>query len=119
MKSDREINREIAKLCGWFDLTTHFGHSRKDVDYGWHPEHHPKEKNYYETPLPDYVNDLNAMWKAEEDHLIGDDRGKYINELRIVVGNEWLAKYDSSWHPYRATARQRAEAFVKVMEGKA
>ena len=72
---------------------------------------------------PDYLNDLNAMHEAEKvltptpDELEFND-GKYIEycgELCRVCG--WL-KYEQTmfaWDVIRATAAQRAEAFLRTI----
>jgi hypothetical protein len=57
--------------------------------------------------VPDYCNDLNAMHEAEQifDHAL---YCRYINELCDITikGNNSI---------YMATARQRAEAFLKTI----
>ena len=60
MKSKRQQNLDIAKACGWNRFCTHTVVG-KVVDYG----HPPKSRCKYETPLLDYLNDLNAMHEAE------------------------------------------------------
>jgi len=76
----------IAEACGWKT-------GYRDPE-AWHP-------------LPDYLNDLNAMHDAEQ----------------VLFGrNDWSAcKYDnyldvatSSWK-WNATASQRAEAFLRTI----
>ena len=58
--------------------------------------------------IPDYCNDLNAMHKAEE--LCGE-----VYSIKSCVYDDWLScviGHDQKW---RATAAQRAEAFLKTL----
>jgi len=96
---------KIATLDGWIDIHM----LDNGVPYGWHPQEHPKKTNRYETPLPNYLHDLNAMHIAEiriaSDDLIST---RWLaNILRITGGTE---------QSIRATTEQRAEAFVLAME---
>ena len=73
--------------------------------------------------LPDYLNDLNAMHEAEE-LLLPDDaaysqRNFYASELgRICLndnGRGWKPLSNDDCFPIlHATARQRAEAFLRT-----
>jgi hypothetical protein len=81
-----EINIAIAEACGWTDT--------KIVNYGG-------KLMYGQTEVPDYCNDLNAMHEAEGVLTI-DALTEYRVQLSMLV----IA-------PFRATARQRAEAFLK------
>lgn len=66
--------------------------------------------------VPNYCYDLNAMHEVENglDYFDGT-RGRYLGELTTIV-----AKANDELPPskcrgtYRATARQRAEAFLRV-----
>lgn len=55
--------------------------------------------------LPDYLTDLNAMHEAEE-HLRGHQFQRYAEMLDDIIG---------SLGGIRATARQRAEAFLRTL----
>lgn len=55
--------------------------------------------------VPDYTNDLNAMWTAEELLQAGDDCVTYRNWLERLSG--------SAWH---ATATQRCEALLRTLD---
>lgn len=85
----------IAEACGWRDIWTDkypdkwLGVPPFEFDGLW--------------PVPNYLNDLNAMHKAEE--LIMD-------ELSIAYKG-WLEQLSCPWH---ATAAQRAEAFLKTLD---
>jgi len=113
-----EINIAIAEYCGWTKI--------KEIDYqpdgtdpyidgpdqmwlGIHPES-DSDSDEYEC-FPDYCNDLNAMYEAEElfyakaDTLEGADRMRDYSKWLC-----YLTKY-----PLHATASQRAEAFLKTI----
>ena len=91
----------IAEACGW-EKANHLG-------LGWW--RHPVEKTACTTDdLPDYVNDLNAMHEAEKVievimHERGDD---------YAYGDK-LVEVTQDVRPIRATAAQRAEAFLKTL----
>jgi hypothetical protein len=53
----------------------------------------------------DYCNDLNAMHEAEK--VLGKERNHYIDMLGTM--------YKDSWEFATATARQRAEAFLRTL----
>lgn len=87
---EEEINKRIAEVCGW-----------------------KLEKHYWLTPegceaftwdIPDYCNDLNAMHEAEK-MLKEKQTHAYACELNEKV---WY------WGLIHATARQRAEAFLRT-----
>jgi hypothetical protein len=71
-------------------------------------------------PIPDYLNDLNAMHEAEK--VMGyDDRLNYPAQLFDVVcrtSGEWQKVFNKI-HPdawaLQATADQRAEAFLRAI----
>jgi len=56
--------------------------------------------------LPDYLHDLNAMHEAEK-VMCFKDRNNYIDLLGMT--------YNDSWEFCRATAAQRAEAFLRTI----
>lgn len=90
--TDKQINQRIAEACGWVP----------DCDGGicW---------DQYGSPLitpPNYCTDLNAMHEAEN-CLSLDDRNHYIDALGTI--------YKGSWEFATATARQRAEAFLRTI----
>ena len=88
--ADEEKRIKVAKLCGW--KSTYIGT----------PGTTPCSLDF--TKMPDYLNDLNAMHKAEK-LLEEEPREQYI---------DWLdQKY---LYPAFTTAAQRAEAFVITME---
>ena len=92
----QEINQAIAEACGWTDVQVGtltrelIGKSPTDGDY-W--------------PIASYVSDLNAMWEAE--NTLNEDQ---LWQMAREIEKNW----EDQWY-FRATARQRAEAFLKVI----
>jgi len=89
--TDEQINIAIAEACGWTDT--------KIVNEGG-------KLMYGQTEVPDYCNDLNAMHEAEK--VFGE-----VYSIKSHEYEDWLQsiiEHDQTW---RATARQRAEAFLK------
>ena len=92
--TDAEINAAIAEVCGF---------TRGQI--GWWQG--PNSMPFIESGLPDYCHDLNAMAGAEATLAV---RYEYVNKLGLVnLGVESL-----QWPCVFATARQRAEAFLRV-----
>ncbi len=80
----------IAEACGHGDYCTRMN--------GWHDDQI--------EGLPDYLHDLNAMHEAEKAMSL-EGRNNYI---------DWLGTtYYDSWEFCRATAAQRAEAFLRTI----
>jgi hypothetical protein len=103
--TDEEINKAIAEACGWqfkevFESS--FSDPSKKVSRGkkWH------SPTGYQTNLPDYCNDLNAMHEAEKQAGM-----KVIKGMRF-----WLYEMTDQMLAHHATARQRAEAFLKTTQ---
>lgn len=71
---------------------------------------------YAQNKFPDYLNDLNAMFAAEET-LTDEQRRDYAHRLGLMVGprgyDEWSGLYD--FYLTHLTAAQRAEAFLKTI----
>lgn len=99
----------IAKTCGWKRILT-------PHDDDWHLQDTEtlsrlcgrisafRHVEGYREPIPDYLNDLNAMYEAEENFPHPSDW--YQHNLALVCGG--------SNKIYRATAAQRAEAFLRT-----
>ncbi len=102
--SNDEINAAIAKACGWTDV-----HLSVGAMYGF-----PTERKIAGIPpnrfthneCPNYCSDLNAMHEAEK--VLTDDQ-------REVFYPRNLGAWQSPFNVIYATARQRAEAFLRVM----
>lgn len=108
--TDQEINAKIAEACGWEDVAP-----LKENLNVWIGKH----GGYYQN-LEEYCNDLNAMHEAEEtltleqwDFMFG-----YLVSIRWKNTSEDERRgLGSQKHlsPARATARQRAEAFLRTL----
>lgn len=96
--TDEQINAAIARACGWIP----------DCDRGicW-----DQYGNAIITP-PNYCADLNAMRKVEQ---YVEDRNKYLNILADLTKSLESASVDNDWFFCRATARERAEAFLRTL----
>ena len=100
--SDDELRIEVAKLCGW-----RYPKWNGSWMVAWREEHPHVTKE-----IPDYPNDLNAMYEVEK-ILVEVQKRKYANVLlNIIKPDEYYGEYDI----IHATARQRAEAFIKTMK---
>jgi hypothetical protein len=97
--TDMELNARIAELVGWKPEIV-------DVCYTVGHIHHELSE------MPDYPNDLNAMHEAEN---LMTEAQKYRYDT--VLENRTKYHSDPPRWRWNATARQRAEAYVKVMEG--
>ena len=97
----------IAKACGW---TIDAGDEEHSASVGTPPNAQAGVLGQ----VPDYLNDLNAMHEAEEKLSLGavEDFSLYCSWLQKVAEEKeaiplacWITK---------ATAAQRAEAFLKT-----
>lgn len=68
--------------------------------------------SYVKHPLPDYLNDLNAMAAAEE---YVDRDNYYDNLIRVVAKYNDPLPASECIGTHRATAAQRAEAFLRTI----
>lgn len=104
----QEINIEIAKVCGWTLFEHECGlwsglHNGTYIRYKCGvSENHAKI-----VCFPDYHDDLNAMHEAEN-VLDSNQLVNYCRQLQTICG-DW--KLDA----IRATAAQRAEAFLRTL----
>lgn len=94
--TDQQINAAIAEACWWTEID---GLSAKWL------MGKPPQKLCSFNYIPNYCTDLNAMHEAEE-HLDGDLWIGYMTTLADIEG---------SLFGIRATARQRAEAFLRTL----
>jgi hypothetical protein len=108
----KEQRKAIAEACGWIindDGVT--GISPINVEQGLT---NPKICSW---KLPDYLNDLNAMHEAEKILIEQGFQDRWLDELvEVVVGaNVHWSDYHCFPQVNRATATQRAEAFLKTI----
>lgn len=96
--TDEQINIAIAEACGWTDI-------HDDPTWGWLGR--PPKSAGSGWPILPYCECLNAMHDAE----------KVLNTDELFE-KYYLALYDTTqstrW-PVCATARQRAEAFLRTI----
>jgi hypothetical protein len=97
----------IAEACGWTCIVFVGLFGEKDYR-GVHESCRPKGKTgKWQGRIPDYLNDLNAMHEAEKILKPGTDE-----EADYLV---FLARL-TNCKPSFATAAQRAEAFLRVLD---
>jgi hypothetical protein len=91
--TDEQINAAIADACGWTQVNAeHRSGKAPNADY------------VGVEFIPDYCADLNAMHKAEWS-LTDDQLWRMARKIE---------RNDEQWY-FRATARQRAEAFLRTL----
>ena len=90
----------IAVACGYKDVAIRLTEGTIKVMTGF--------KNFpFDEEVPDYLNDLNAMHDAEK-ILSPTSEIEWHNQLQNVCGCSWRVMI-------RATAAQRAEAFLRTL----
>lgn len=108
--SDNEIRIAIAEACGWSKVQ----HRDNGDIIGLPAKDYPKPCHIGGSNdwafVPDYPNDLNAMHEAEKT-LTGAECLKYAEEVNLATK---CFKHITPVIMIFATARQRAEAFLKV-----
>lgn len=113
--TDQEINQAIAEELGWEIV----GKNKVDELYGWEKGVSHKCSMTHAL-IPDYVSDLNAMHEAEKTlkdrstYQTGG-KGKYLAILSEVIGTSWDGTWMNDFIVVTATARQRAEAFLRTI----
>lgn len=112
-EQDQQI--AIAEACGWQDV---IGYDDGKV-IGLSPEFTeaqcPEGSDEY---VPDYLHDLNAMHEAEKllDDKSEDIKSLYLDWLRLGMDpDDFLNPFKWDWFRVRATAAQRAEAFLRTI----
>lgn len=109
--TDQQINAAIAEACG-ITQPDQYGTLYR-TENGW------------EYNCPDYCNDLNAMheaekvldgvhsWNGEEHHWNAEEA--YMGHLNDIIIRDSGQKNSDDWQFLHATARQRAEAFLRTL----
>ena len=105
--NEKEQRSAIAEACGWTSKTT-----EEYVEYSGGYGAKTKVTTWYDSngkrgPVPDYLNDLNAMHEAEK-VLMNEQIGVYLRHMSNLTS----LGYFGAIH---ATAAQRAEAFLKAL----
>lgn len=107
--TDEQINQRIAEACGWTEIHDS-GPWHHHKLWGYPPERPGQSGNAYKY-MPDYCTDLNAMHEAEKVLLKEWKDGcvlwlEYTHKLMLAC---------SAHLSEHATARQRAEAFLRTL----
>ena len=104
----------IAEACDWFGIENHNGLSAFGSWKGYHPEHANSIGS--PQPIPEYLNDLNAMYEAEK--VLTDGQAyQYRRWLQILAVKYQAGReiYGSVGFEFFASAPQRAEAFLRTI----
>lgn len=101
---DKDINIAIAEACGW----THHSNRASKHAFEWE-----SPNSTYMSAPPSYTYDLNAMHKAEK-VLTFDQSLLYADYLTETTEGLW-ADHKRRLDCARATAAQRAEAFLRTI----
>jgi hypothetical protein len=96
--TDEKINACIAAFCGWTNIDPQHRSGRA-----------PDREWLGNEFLPQYTHDLNAMHEAENQMSREDQRTMHVYLVHVL---EREKQFVPGW---RATARQRAEAFVRTI----
>jgi hypothetical protein len=107
--TDEEINEAIALKLGWAKCAC------GDIRCGaWFPPG-TSDPNKAELGVPSFCKDLNAMHQAEM--VLDSTNGGPVNPdcLRYRYACELYRLVPYDIQPFRATARQRAEAFLRTV----
>ena len=99
--TDDQINQAIAKACGWTEISS-------DGVVGKAPGETCNRVMF----LPDYCSNLNAMHEAEK--VLTKDQVREYQCYMYDMACE-IAITQGRWMPYSATARYRAEAFLRAL----
>ena len=101
--TDEQINAAIAEACGWTDFVVH-------PEFGLMGT--PPDTHGLRTAVDYYTADLNAMHEAEM--VLAREQIReyqtYMYDMACEIHNTC-----GRWMPYSATARYRAEAFLKTL----
>jgi hypothetical protein len=110
--TDEQMRIAIAEACGWNSIREQdydHGYSGNDVRQMWVGL--SPDLNEFEQ-LPDYCNNLNAMHEAEKVLTEKGVNAWWAYVAHINRNNPTPFRAESAVH---ATARQRAEAFIKTL----
>jgi hypothetical protein len=105
----------IAEACGWNGIKhADYTNCALSKFFGISPKYGTYQ------PVPDYLNDLNAMHEAEKvlPDMASDDDGRdqlgYMETLADTLVATWSSNNSAdTWLITHATAAQRAEAFLR------
>ena len=104
--TDIEINTAISAACGWKPCEQCLRHGYKDQ---WRTP--SGDGCEHVSELPNYCHNLNMMWEAEA--VLGS-AGRIIYQDKLIdTGTK--DNNCCNWDIIHATARQRAEAFLRTI----
>ena len=123
--TEEQINIAVAEACGWKKLTVPLEDDLGPIgDMTVTKWKRPSNPHGYVDPtssVPNYCNNLNAMHEAEKT-LAAEQEAVYVEALDRVTWEfiQTDARYNAgrlcvSELQFRATARQRAEAFLRTL----
>lgn len=104
--TDEQINQRIAEACGWECLAPDVWHHGI---VGYSKDTH----GIVRSRIPDYCNDLNAMYEAEE-QMDEIDWVFFMTELAGLVRLPKQAEVQIK-QLVHSTARHRAQALLKTL----
>ena len=114
--TNKQINIAIAEACGWQFIPEYYHGDDQPPEYTTVTPHGERLCGYY----PEYCNDLNAMHEAESRFKTATDQLLYAAKILWVRGQGDLFEgndlnVDHCWIAAIATARERAEAFLRTV----
>jgi len=98
--TNEQMNIAVAETCGWTDIKHGVGFRPVAKEFS------DESKSF----VPDYCNDLNAMWEAEA-HLTPDQQVEFAYQLSEIVA----PITGESWMLIHASAFSRAKAFLRTV----
>ena len=99
--TDEQINAAIAEACGWTDFVV-------PPEFGLMGT--PPDTHGLRTAVDYYTVDLNAMHEAE----MVLSKAQWVDFVQHLA-NDWSSVSDAWKDVCHATARQRAEAFLRTL----
>ena len=113
--TDEKLRIKVAELCGWTNIqpcdnaTCH----EDEIGCGFVGTSPlcKQRGGSYTCPIPYYLDDLNAMCEAEK-VMTREQQRKYTK----LLSPKYTKNLSATWCILHASARERAEAFVKAME---
>lgn len=117
--SDEQMRIEIAEACGWTNISDEI----PSPGIGFvHANLRGVNPGGYRVNVPNYLTDLNAMHEAEG--MLTEERlaayGNLLDEITRptkTMAMCYVNGPEAGMYPelFRATARQRAEAFIATL----
>lgn len=101
--TDQQINERVAILRGW----------KKSVEDEMDVWEDPDGGECFHYP-PDYANDRNAMAEVEATINTPISKSEYVFRLGVTIQPNLKLADASFFEKVTATARQRAEAFLRA-----